>query len=129
MPKDELYEKYRVFREPDHGRLQHDKLDPVPFHAEFLTEEDGEYEVWEYAEEVEGFFFVLRPESDHHARVALAAYMASCKEEFPNLSADLEMVLAGAYYKIDTGEDPDPRPTRDEPEELVLKSKTLRAVK
>lgn len=126
MPIDEYYDKYRVFREPDHDRLQHDKLNPVPFHAEFMAEETSEYEVWEDAQEIEGFFFVLRPEKDHHARVALAAYIASCKEELPNLSADLEILLAGAYYRVESGEDPDPP---FEPEELELKAQKLRIVK
>lgn len=128
MPINEFYVKYRVFREPDHNTLKHDQLDPVPMHAQFLIEEDNNFEVWDEAEELDKFFFVLRPETDHHARVALAAYVQSCREEFPNLSADLDSVLQDINYQIDTGADADPK-VPEEPEELELRVQKMRIVK
>lgn len=128
MPVDELYVKYRVFREPDHLTLKHDKLDPVPMHASFLTEENKEFEVWDEAEEIDGLFFVLRPETDHHARVALAAYIQSCYEEFPKLSADLDGMLQGANWIVDTGGDDHPKEPGNE-EEVELQNPKIRIVK
>jgi len=37
----------------------------------------------------EGVFFVLKPQSDIHARVAVMAYAESCKETKPKLAEDL----------------------------------------
>jgi hypothetical protein len=49
----------------------------------------------EQLEEVtESFVFVLKPDSDHHARVALAAYAESVSLTKPRLGNDLRMVLA-----------------------------------
>lgn len=38
---------------------------------------------------IEGFFFVLRPEVDYHARVALMAYAGSVEADNPQLAADV----------------------------------------
>jgi len=86
--QDKLYEKYRVFKEPDgEGIGGH----PVQMHALWY---DGTSQTPHSAEEVTGFAFVLHPSSDHHARVALAAYAASCTETHPQLSEDLFGVLS-----------------------------------
>lgn len=52
-----------------------------------------------------GFCFVLEVEKDPHARVALKAYAESCKEEYPELAADLNNLLNPREFM----ENPDPR--------------------
>lgn len=57
-----LYRKYELFRvneDPDHH-----------------------YQIFEP-------FFVLRYATDRHARAALVAYAESCRDEYPQLAADL----------------------------------------
>lgn len=99
MPdRDMLYEKYRVFHNPDpNDYASVIGSSGVKIRAEFFAGNDTEKmhggEIWLPLEEVEGFAFVLKPETDHHARVALAAYMASCANEFPQLSDDLKDIL------------------------------------
>lgn len=46
-----------------------------------------EFDHWK---EITDFFFLLKPKRDHHARVALAAYIESVKEENPKLAEDLK---------------------------------------
>lgn len=91
MPdKDEHYVKYRVFHEPDVlPSIERKYGHPVPVEANYLFSEDSNFQTWEDLEEVEGTFFVLRPEGDEYARIALAAYAYSCRKEFPHLAADL----------------------------------------
>ncbi len=91
MSSKKHYTKYRVFREPD---IDSPGGHPVDVMANYLAgfefDTEGKGEVWEPLEEVtDGMFFVLRPTKDHHARVALAAYAASCAKEHPLLSDDL----------------------------------------
>lgn len=38
-------------------------------------------------------YFTLRIDKDRHARVAIRAYIESCREENPELARDLERVL------------------------------------
>ena len=38
-------------------------------------------------------YFTLRIDTDRHAWVAIRAYIESCREEEPELAADLERVL------------------------------------
>ena len=40
-------------------------------------------------EPADGIFFVLKPDSDVHARVAVRAYAEACYDENPELSDDL----------------------------------------
>lgn len=89
-PYDGLYEKYRVFKEPDND---YEEGHPVPvIGPHFLPDEYGDaIEL----EEVTTFVFVLKPDTDHHARVALAAYAASCHQDRPQLSDDLMRLLSG----------------------------------
>lgn len=86
--EDGLYEKYRVFREPE---LSYNHGHPVPlFGPHFVPDETGDpIEL----EEVQSFLFVLKPDSDPHARVALAAYAESVHNEKPHLAADLWATL------------------------------------
>lgn len=81
---DGLYYKYRVFREPDDADDH-----PVPMDCEY---HDADNKI-RYMEEVKEFVFVLKPDSDPHARVALAAYGQSVRSEKPQLYDDLWEIL------------------------------------
>lgn len=104
MPdRDEHYVKYRVFREPTaHINIGH----PVPINAEFLAEPENisGIETWEVLEEVDGAFFVLRPENDNYARIAIAAYAYACRQEFPHLAVDLIQMIEGIEWEESTGQ-------------------------
>lgn len=82
--QDGLYDKYRVFREPVDAP-EH----PVDIHAVWMKTKIGPT----ILEEVEGFVFVLKPDTDPHAEVALAAYAMSVKEDKPQLARDLWSVI------------------------------------
>jgi len=45
-------------------------------------------------------YFTLRLDTDKHARAAIRAYIASCKEEEPELAKDLEKVLEEMKWDI-----------------------------
>lgn len=98
MPeKDELYEKYRVFYEPEEpGDVGH----PVEVEASYR----GPGLNWFDLLEVDGAYFVLRPENDHHARVAMAAYAYSCRQEFPHLAVDIIQMIEGIEWEEANGE-------------------------
>lgn len=87
---DELYAKYRVFREPLESSEHPVQLIEGPT---FLldTIEFGRVSV--YLNEVEEFTFVLKPDTDQHARVALAAYAESVRPFKPQLAKDLTEAL------------------------------------
>lgn len=86
MPQDKgIYPKYVVFKHP--------KFDPAVIMAS----------AWEFSKEfspptrlegVDDFCFVLKPIKDKHARIAMAAYAESVKEEKPKLAADLMEILS-----------------------------------
>ena len=87
-----LYPKYIVYRWPD------DPLDIEPeiravYMADVQIGPEGPGEIWSEMEQVKGFLFVLKPDTDQHARVALAAYAESVRPTDPTLASDLEMVL------------------------------------
>lgn len=83
---DGLYSKYRVIREPEN-------VEEHPVKMDFMyQDEDG---ATRFAEEVDDFVFVLKPETDFHARVAIAAYAASVSREKPILARDLLEVMSG----------------------------------
>lgn len=95
---DGLYEKYRVFKEPEYD----DARNPVESHPVELTAffsspgidlAGEEYDVMTQVEEVKSFVFVLKPDTDPHARVAISAYAWSIKDEKPHLFEDLMLVL------------------------------------
>lgn len=98
MPEhDRLYDKYRLFYEPNDDTPDGH---PVKVMANYFVgldlpsgDRNGAGEIWHPLQEAEGFYFVLRPETDEHARVALAAYAQSCLGKFPRLSDDLFDVL------------------------------------
>ena len=113
MPKDEHYWKYRVFHEPSaHEDIGH----PVPVEALYLNviSDEDEVETWKELKEVEGSFFVLRPEKDHHARVAMAAYAYSCRKELPHLAADIIGMIESLEWEEETGQHRDDLPVTSE---------------
>lgn len=71
-----LYDKYRVYFA--------DELDSIVTEAGW---DDGEPPL--HKAQVPGFVFVLRPDHDYHARVALAAYMESVRGFNPTLAEDI----------------------------------------
>lgn len=81
---DEMYVKYRVFREPEEAQDH-----PVDVQATWMDQQENSGALWE----VEDFIFVLKPDTDHHARVALGAYIESVRPFKPQLAKDLAMVL------------------------------------
>jgi len=106
MPeRDEHYDKYRVFYEPPDGAIEEDVGHPVPVKTEFMvTSDDGHgLEIWAELEEAEGMFFVLRPENDIYARIAMATYAYACRQEFPHLAADLIVMIESLEWEEQTG--------------------------
>jgi len=86
MPdKDQLYPKYLVFHHP---QALYDFTEAKTIVVGGDAEEEETFLV-----EVDGFFFVLKPDTDKHARVALAAYAESVADEFPGLAKDLRGYL------------------------------------
>lgn len=98
---DGLYDKYRVFKEP-----QDDESNghPVPLYGpyqippsinpnNYIEGEALSIGFRSPLEEVTDFVFVLKPDSDPHARVALAAYAQSVRYEKPQLYDDLWEIL------------------------------------
>lgn len=107
---DGLYEKYRVFREPERDSQGAPVAEhPVPltyptFETTFTDRGGNEFEiVTEVPEITDSFLFVLKPESDPHARVALAAYAWSVRNDKPILHADLLDILR--EWEWDEGDD------------------------
>lgn len=103
MEEDGLFYKYRVFKEPDDAETHpvvmtayYRRSGVNPMHAQVGNDPIG------YAEEVPDFIFALKPDTDPHARVALAAYAASVSQEKPRLAKDLFQVLRDQY---DTGQE------------------------
>lgn len=91
---DGLYAKYRVFKEPEDVD-EH----PVEVQAEWrVLNEDGWVRNQGVLEEVSTFIFPLKPDTDRHARVALAAYAWSVKNEKPELHTDLMSMLEFLEY-------------------------------
>jgi hypothetical protein len=101
--RDEHYVKYRVFHEPP---ANVDVGHPVPINAEFLVEPANAsgIETWETLDEIEGTFFVLRPENDNYARIAMAAYAYACRQEFPHLAVDIIQMIEGIEWEEATGQ-------------------------
>lgn len=75
-----MYDKYRVVRTDD--------LDAeITLHGAFSLKDAIS------ALELDGFVFVLRPDHDYHARVALAAYTESVRAYNKELAEDLHDAL------------------------------------
>lgn len=95
---DGLYEKYRVFKEPTRDSQGNEpaehpvSLDPPLWRTSIP--EDEHFVILEELGEVQSFTFVLKPDNDPHARVAIAAYAWSVKDEKPALFRDLMEVLS-----------------------------------
>lgn len=89
-PEDGLVDKYHVFRSPP--------VEVTGTHASYEGRSlIGGGAISGIMQEVDAFVFVLKPNNDHHARVALAAYAASCAITKPQLSREL-------YGMLDDGE-------------------------
>lgn len=81
-----VYPKYLVFKHPDY----------MPEMVECRAWPDREWShlnEFHRLDQVEDFVFPLKPDTDHHARVALAAYAESCRQENPQLANDLYEAL------------------------------------
>lgn len=89
---DGLVDKYHVFKSPS-------GVDISRAYASYAGQSYiGGGEISGTMREVESFVFVLKPNHDHHARVAIAAYAASCSVEKPVLSQQLlQMVEDGEW--------------------------------
>lgn len=87
-----VYPKYLVFKHPD-------------FYPDVVAATAWEDEASSSVnlEQIEEFVFVLRPDRDYHARVALAAYMESVRGYDSSLAEDLDTVLTNVRYST-----PDP---------------------
>jgi hypothetical protein len=88
---DGLYEKYRVFKEPTSVLIDEVLGHPVGMECTYDNPAVAGGRL--YAEELHQFFFVLKPDSDYHARVAIAAYAESVERDKPALAQDLRDVL------------------------------------
>jgi len=80
-----LYAKYVVFKSSDLRDVTTQDQDPV--WGDLFTDDLG-------ITPIDDFVFVLRPDRDYHARVALAAYIESVWVDFPELAEDLRGALA-----------------------------------
>ena len=87
-----LYPKYIVYRWPDLGADEPEIM--ASYLADFQVGVEGMGEVWLEMEQPKGFLFVLKPDTDQHARVALAAYAESVRPSDPRLAEDLDLVLS-----------------------------------
>ncbi len=76
-----IYPKYLVFKHPDY----------IPEVISAWSE--GEDQGTQRLILVEDFVFVLKPNTDQHARVAIAAYAESVGIENPGLADDLRAIL------------------------------------
>lgn len=87
IDKTGVYPKYLVFKHPDF----------IPDHSHAFSVKEPRMHgsmVHEIElEQVEDFVFVLKPSTDQHARVALAAYAESVRPENPELYRDLCNIL------------------------------------
>lgn len=98
-----LYDKYRVIRTADLDRLallaeEEDDVDGGPtmvatFAVETVKWVESASISGMNGQEGSSFVFVLRPDHDYHARVALAAYAASVRAYNPQLADDLDQAL------------------------------------
>lgn len=89
MEPDELYVKYRIFHEPSV------EVHPAEVTASYKADGDRPRPLYE----VEGFLFPLKPDTDRHARVALAAYAESVRVDRPRLAEDLDLILADLRHE------------------------------
>jgi len=87
-----LQDKYRVFHAPKYTDGH-----PADVRASYSAQSPHGLAIDGSLVEVKDFTFVLKPGNDHHARVALAAYAASCAIEKPQLSTDLFVLLGDEF--------------------------------
>ena len=89
--RDEHFDKYRVFREPD---IDHPAGHPVPIYPPAVNDFSvpGYYGAVQL-DEIDGYYFVLRPGKDLHALKALRHYARSVEDTHPNLASDLMEIV------------------------------------
>lgn len=83
-----IYPKYLVFHYIEGHDWSNEKFQVYARH------ENKDVHHVHNLDEVDDFCFVLKPIKDKHARVALAAYAESVKDEKPNLHRDIMEVLS-----------------------------------
>ncbi len=90
MPESKgLYPKYVVFKHPGYVVAAFEGSAIVDF-----TDRAGDLAfTGRPLEQVEDFYFVLKPGSDRHARVAMAAYAQSVMEDDPLLGEELMQII------------------------------------
>ncbi len=91
MMEDRLYDKYRVFKEPDDD---HTSTHPAVTHTYYEQRGWIEGQLMNELEEVQGFVFVLKPSSDAYALLALKVYAELVDHDFPDLANDLREALS-----------------------------------
>lgn len=83
---------------PNHNQFplyehpQEDEFDPHKYTV--MANVEGDLFGERQRKEVEWWYFVLKPDTDPHARVALAAYAESIRPHRPNLAIELDQVLS-----------------------------------
>ncbi len=90
MPESKgLYPKYVVFKHPEYEAAAFEAYAVVGF-----TDRGGKLAYNSRTiDQVEDFYFVLKPGSDRHARVAMAAYAQSVMEDDPLLGEELMQII------------------------------------
>jgi len=94
MPEDRgIYPKYVVFKHPEY--------EPTWIEAQTFSISGPTFpgEQGDKLDLVEEFIFVLKPGSDRHARVAMAAYAQSVMEDKPLLGEELMQIVADGPRK------------------------------
>jgi hypothetical protein len=84
-----IYPKYVVFKHP---KMPSEEMFASAI-IDWGDEGTGNSDIVDL-EPVNDFVFVLKPISDPHARIALAAYAQSVKESKPQLAADIMEILS-----------------------------------
>jgi len=77
---------------PMYEHPQEDDFDPHKY--TIMANIEGDLLGERMRKEVPWWGFVLKPDTDIHARVALAAYAESIRPHRPNLAAELDQVLS-----------------------------------
>lgn len=88
-----LSPKYRVYKEPPWDGDVEPSVQ-AGYLAGVEIGPDGVGEKWLPLEPVEGFVFVLKPETDSHARTVLVMYSLLIEEHEPKLAEELIQIVS-----------------------------------
>ncbi len=89
MPQDDgIYPKYVVFKHPD---FIPELIEAVAYHPH---PQEGGFRPPDTLFPIREFVFVLKPGTDKHARVAIAAYAESVRYDKPELSHELRQIIS-----------------------------------